>query len=780
MLGSLKYWIIAFGLLLSGLLSFNTVSAAEDNQQTASRIISIDVQGNRFVEKETILDKMTIKVGDSLDRRKISKNIRRLHRTGFFSDVRFTGTRTAQGIHFVCHVKEFPLIASLKMQGNDEHTTKDLQLRMKLKPGRVFSPKNKTADRNTLLKGYLKDGFYQVAIHFITTPRDDGRVDLVVKIDEGNVTRISRVRFIGNKAISSGVLREEIASRQSDLPSWISDRDVFDQKRFAADSQMLQQYYMDQGYLDMKIESMHLAMSSDKKSFDLSFSVFEGPQYTVSKIDVQGDLVPDKETLKELISMKEGRTYSLTAMSESIAAITGRVGDEGYAFASVTPLMKRNIEDRTVSISFEVEKGEEAYVERIEVVGNEKTDDSVVRRELKQAEGARYSGTQVEQSKKNLSRSAFVEDVRVSLDKASSGDKVNMNVNLTERKTGSITGGIGYSQIEKVTFHAKIQENNLFGKGYQASLNGEYGAVTQNITTSLTDPYFLGLNMSATVNGFKTKTDPQTTTTYQMETIGGGFGFGIPITPELSYGISYQYKRSDLSLTNTTISPITLSQLGRQTTGEVTQNLTWDSRDRLLGTTEGQMHQLHVGAAGLGGSDKFYEVKLTNKAYFPIDEKHRFVLNPIFEAGYISGYSNLDVPLYRRYSLGGSGSVRGFDSLGISLRDPNTGEAVGGDKKFNASLNLFFPLPFVKQSGIRGVAFVDAGTVWGSVSATVTGLAPINITEAFSLSRLRSSAGLGIEWMSPVGPIGLLWAIPIRTVSGDVQRNLEFMMGGSF
>ncbi len=781
MIGSLKYWMIAVGLLLTGLLSLNAVEAADLDQQVTTRIHSIGVEGNRFVEKETILAKMSVKVGDSLDRRQLSKDVRALHKTDFFSDVRFTGTRTSQGIDLICHVKEFPLIANLEMEGNDEHATKDLQLRMKLRPGRIFSPRNQESDRNLLLKGYLKDGYYQVEIRFIPTMREDGRVDLLVKVIEGEVTHISRILFIGNKAFSGNILREEIASRQMDLPSWMSDRDVFDQKRFAADAQMLQHYYMNNGYLDMRIESMNLAMSSDKKSFNLSFSIHEGSQYTVSKVGVQGDMVPDKETLEALIALREERIYSLDDMNESIAAITSRVGDEGYAFASVTPLMKRSVDDRTVAVSFDVEKGEEVYIERIEISGNLKAEDQVVRREIKQSEGARYFGSQVEQSKKDLRRSAFVEDVRVSMQKGSSSDKVDMKVDLTEKKTGSISGGVGYSQVEKVTFQAKISESNLFGKGYQASLNGTVGGKTQNVSTSLTDPYFLGLNMSATISAFKNQTDPITTSAYQMDSVGASLGFGVPLTDELSYSLSYRYNRTDLSLVTAalTTSLITQAQIGRQTTGELIQSLTWDNRDTLVGATEGQMHQLRFGGAGLGGNNKFLEASFTSKAYFPLDENNKLVLNPGFEAGYIRGYSNMNVPLYRRYSLGGAGSVRGFDALGISLRDPTTLEAVGGDKKFTASLNLFFPLPFIDTSGVRGIAFVDAGTVWGSVSATVAGNA-INVTEPFSLSRVRSSAGLGFEWLSPVGPIGLVWATPIRSVQGDRLRNVEFVLGGSF
>jgi len=780
MFGLLKDGMITFAVVLAAFLSIGSAFAADTAQGASARILSISVEGNRFVESETILAKMAVKTGDKLDRRRLSKDVRTLHQTGYFSDVRFTGSRSDQGIKLVCHVKEYPLIASLKMVGNDEHGTKDMQLRMKLKPGRIFSPRNQQSDRNTIVKGYLKDGYYQVNVQFAATPRKDGRVDVLITVNEGEVTRISRIRFIGNSAFSNETLRGAIASRQMNLVSWLSDKDVFDQNRFSADSQLLQQFYLNNGYLDMQIESTHLAMSPDKTTFDLSFSVHEGEQYEVSKVDLQGDLVPDQETLQELITLKPGKVYSLTNLRETIEAITSRVGDEGYAFASVTPLLNRNIDERTVAVSFDIEKGEEVYIERIEITGNTKTEDEVARRVMKQSEGARYSGSQVEQTKRELKRAVYVQDVRVSLQKGSSADKINMKVDLNEKKTGSFSGGIGYSQIEKVTFQAKVSEENLFGKGYQANLNGEIGSVTQNISTSLTDPYFLGENMSASINMSKSQTDALSTTNYRTESVGGGLGFGMPLAVGLTYGISYQYNRTDLALDVPTTSLFTLAQLGRQTTGEVSQSLTWDTRDRLVASSEGQLHQLRFGVAGLGGNNKFYEASVSSKAYFPFGENNDFILNPGFTSAYIRGYGNKDVPIYRRYSLGGIGSVRGFDSLGISLRDPVTLEPVGGDKKVTASLNFFFPLPYMSTSGFRGLTFVDAGTMWGSVSATIPGAVPVNVVKPFSLSEMRYSAGLGFEWLSPIGPVGLVWAVPIRTVKGDIEKNVEFVLGGSF
>jgi len=762
--------VLGYGICCLPFLSY----AVED----ASVILSIDVEGQRFVEKQAVVARMNSRVGQPLDRKLLSRDVRALYKAGFFSDVRFTGTRTDHGIKLVCHVKEYPLIAKLEIEGNDEHSAKDLKLKMKLKPGAFFNPKNKQADSNVLRKGYLKDGFYQNDVQFISTPTKDGRVDVLVKIHEGEVTRISRVRFIGNHAYSDSQLRGAVASRQTDMVNTIMKKDVFNKERFGADVQLLQQYYLDHGYLDMKVDSEQLTLSTDKTSFSLTFSIHEGIQYAVDQLDIQGDIVPDKATLRGLIALKAGETYSLTLMRDTIQAITDRVGDEGYAFASVTPLMKRDIDAHTVSITFDIDKGEQVYVERIEISGNEKTEDAVVRRLIRHSEGSRYEGSQLQDSKEGLGRAVMVEDVRVSLAKTDMPGQVDMKVNIKEKKTGSITGGVGYSQREKVILTAKIAENNLFGKGYQVNINGQLGAVTQNVSSSFVDPYFMGSDVAASLNFTKVKSDPIATITYRTDKVAGGVGFGVPVTLNLTYGINYNYSKTNLTGVPAIASNLIRAQEGRTTIGELTQSLTWDARDRIISTRSGHVDSVTVGIAGLGGQSRFWTADLSSSLYIPVGKSSDFTLNPSFEYSMIRPMKGRDVPLWRRFSLGGIGSLRGFDSSGVSLRDTITGESIGGDSQFRAGVNLFFPLPYVQTSGFRGLVFADAGSVWGRVSANVPNVSvPV---EPFSFARMRYSAGFGIEWISPVGPIGFSWAFPIRSMTGDIQRNFEFALGAQF
>jgi len=767
----LKAWILPLVLLL--LLSSQNGLAGE-----SPRVLSIEVEGNRFVEKETILARMDTRPGLPLDRKTLSRDIRRLYHSGDFRDVRVEGVRSEQGVRLKVRVEEYPLIAKVNLIGNEEVKSKDLRLRLKLKPGYVLSPALMNADRNTIRKGYLKKGYYQVRVEFIPHPLKDGRVDLDIRIDEGDVTRIQRIAFIGNQAFSDGELADAIASRRSDLISWFTDRDVFDRKRFGADGQLLLQYYQNHGFLDAKLESSRLSMSEDKRHFDLTFAIDEGAQYRVSSLQLKGDIVPDEKTLQELIKLEEGEVYSLQKLQESVTAITDRVGDEGYAFATVTPLFHRDLTNHTVAIDFDIEKGAEVYVERIEIAGNEKTEDHVIRRVLKQSEAERYSASQIRRSKEELKRSPLYEDVRVSLPRGSDEHKVDMKLDMTEKKSGSFSFGIGYSQLEKTIFNAKISENNILGKGYQGSLNGTFGSLTQNYTASFTDPYFLGKNLSASVNLYKNQTDPLATVSYRQDSQGGGIGFGIPLGDHLRYNIGYQYSSTTLSGIAANASLLLRAQQGTQTIGELNQTLSWDSRDRAIAPASGHYDYIRGSIAGLGGNNRFWEAEVSTAGYFAFGEKQDIVFNPSFNARMINPIAGREILLSRRYSMGGIGSIRGFDSYGISLRDQN-GEAVGGDRQLRASLNLFAPFPYMNTPGFRLVLFADTGTVWGKVATTV-GNQAINIEERFSLSSLRFSAGFGIEWISPVGPIAFVWGFPLRKLPGDIERNFEFALGGSF
>jgi len=766
-----------YSVLFAIALALLPTAVLSAEQEGEKRVSSIEVAGNRYVESGTILARIEMKAGKVLNKKTISQDVKRLFKTGYFEDIYVVGNPEKDGIRLVYTVKENPLISKFEILGNDEITDKKLRPKLSLKAGRVFSAAKLRSDRNTIRKAYLKKGYYQVDVTAETVIEEDGRVALTLNISEGKITRIKSIRFINNTAFSDSELSDVLASQKSSFVSWFTDRDVFNNERFGGDVQLLQQHYLNSGYLDIAIESVQISLTPDKKSFYLTFAFHEGPQYSVSKIDVQGDLVPSREVLMEAIELEEGELYSLTALQNSIAVMEEKVGDEGYAFASVTPLLKRDIALKEVSITFDVEKGREVYIERIEISGNEKTEDNVVRRELRQFEGARYSASSVKLSRNRLNRTGLFKDARATLEKGKADDQVQVNVNLEEENTGSFSMGGGYSQVEKITITGSVEEKNFLGKGLSTRVSADIGASTQNFNVSLSDPYFLDSDVRASINAFKTQTKLDDYVDYKQDSIGGGMNFGIPLSEYIAYGVGYRYSRSKLSDIPADASLALRSQEGIQSTGLVSQSLNWDTRNRVVAATEGHHESLSLGVAGLGGSNKFMEITASTKSYFSLGES--FVLSPTFSGSFIEGFAGEDIPIYKRYSMGGIGSLRGFDSYGVTLRDPATGDIVGGDKMVRASLDLFFPIPYMKTAGFRGVIFLDAGTLWGSIDTSI-GAESISYREDFSASKIRSSTGIGIEWISPVGPLGLVWGFPINKQPGDIVKSFEFAIGANF
>lgn len=774
LINSLRLFIFMAVIILSGLFPNNHGYAAENN----TMIQSIEFSGNKFVENGAIQAEMDSKVGALLNRKKLSNDIRRLYKTGYFSDIKAEGIHQDNGLTLRLIFVENPLIANYSIEGNDEVVTKDLKKRLKLKEGLVFSDSKLRIDLNIIRRLYMKDGFYQLEIKTKKERLSDGRMDVTIILSEGEKTNVRQIRFVGNSSFSDKDLQSQIRSQEPSLMSWFSDRDIVDSKAFGNDVQLLLQYYQDHGFLDVNVNSAQLSLTPSKEAFYLTFNLQEGPMYTVSSIVFNGDIEPDQATLEKALSIHSGEIYSLSMLRKSIQDLTEVVGNEGYAFATVTPLFQRDLAGKKVGITFDIRKGREVYIDRIEISGNQKTNDMVIRREMRLDESSRYSATGMRRSKERLNRSQLFEDVRVSMPSTANDDKVDINVKVEEERTGSLIAGAGFSQLEKVMLRLEVAEKNLFGEAYNGNVVADLGAKTQNVSASISDPYFLNKDIGASLRVNKTQTQLQAITQYKQDNIGGGINFSFPLSEYIRYNIGYGYQRTNLTDILSTSSLILQSQAGVQTTGEFAQSISWDSRDRVITTSSGFLHSLSVNVAGPGGQNRFIESSLNLAGYFPLNDD--FTLRTKIGGKVIAGFSGRDVPIFRRYSLGGIGSLRGYSYYGVTLRDPSSPlEPVGADRQVTASVDLFFPIPYMETSGFRGAVFVDAGTVWGGINTTVANV-NLNVSEQFSTSKIRGSVGFGLEWSSPVGPITLSWTKAYRAQPDDLIRVFEFGLGTSF
>ncbi len=758
-------WMAVILMLAITVLCALEVQATEINGP-AEKVSKIEIRGNQHIETATIMASIHTSTDEPLDRASVSDDVRRLYATGFFTDVKVYREPAKSGIVLIYEVEENPLVGNISILGNDEIPDKTLKPKLKLKPGYIYNQARLAADINTIRREYLKKGYYQIDVKVDSKKLEDGRVDVTFNVHEGVITRIKRIRFVGNETFSDSKLRDELASKEANtLVSWFSDRDIVESKRMGADVQLLEQFYRNHGFLDVSIESTLFTLSPDKQWFYLTFNLHEGIQYRIGQIDLQGDMVPSREILMDSITLEPGEIFSQEKLQKSIEAMNEKVGDEGYAFASVTPLFHRHLEEKTVDLTFDIEKGRKVYIERIEISGNHKTLDNVVRRELRLAEGELFSASKLNLSRKRLKKLDFFDDVRVSLPKGSEPDKVLMKVDVDEKKTGSFSVGGGFSQLEKMFFTAKVNEKNFLGRGLHLNITGDVGSKTKNFNASVTEPYFLGEELSLSVSAFKQQTRLEEIVLYKQNNIGGGVSFGIPLTENVTYGIGYQYVQTNIFDIPANASLILRSQTGKQSTGELTQTIGWDTTDHPLTPHSGHRELLRVGVAGMGGTNRFIESELSTELYVPVGAD--FTLSPSVKGKYIRGYSGREVPIYRRYSLGGLETLRGFDYYGVTILDPVTGDIIGGNKTVSASLDLFFPFPYMQTVGIRGLVFMDVGTI-------------ADFGQTLKFSEMRASYGFGIQWLSPVGPVGLVWGFPIRKKAQDRLQSFNFAIGTQF
>ncbi len=735
----------------------------------AEAITSVSIEGNRYIETAAIMNKIQVQAGDALDRRQISRDVRRLYATGFFSDIHAEGEHTPKGIKLTYVVVENPVIASVKVEGYDKVSKKKILPLLKLKAGRVLSPRLVREDINTIRRIYLKKGFYQAQAEVQTTMLDDGRVAVHVLITEGDITRIKEIQFVGNHHFTDEVLLDKLATRASGLGSWFTDSDVFNQQRFGADEQKVIQHYLEHGYLDINIESLHLMLTPNMDDFYLSMSIHEGEAYTVTGVELQGDLIPSKEALTKEIKLEVGEVYALSKIQETLQAVSEKVGDEGYAFVNVTPSFHRNIKDHTVVVVLDIEKGREVYVDRIQITGDDKTKDHVIRREFRQHEGERYKASAIRRSQERVQRLSFMKKVSIAKSTTENPRKINLDVNVEESKSGKFSAGISYSQTYGVGLTGSVSEQNLFGEGYQTSLSLDVGGASNTYSLNLRDPYFFRDGVSGSLSVFRNENNLQSFVSYKYLTQGGSAGLGFELNEYVRYGVSYKITNTTLSGVPATASLALRSQEGQATTGELTQSLSYDTRNRTFQPSTGGIQSISFGFAGLTGDRKFYETVLSSKNYFELTDF--WTLRATLQLGSIQGYGGLEVPIYRRYSLGGLGTVRGYDSFGISLVDPASLDILGGQHKLISSLDFIFPLPFMETAGFRGTFFLDAGEVWGNSGS---------VTEQASVANLRGSYGFGIEWASPVGPLTFTWGVPVRRQTYDKVRKFELNLGQSF
>jgi outer membrane protein insertion porin family len=744
-------------------------------------IESIKVEGNQRIEDGTIRSYLLVQPGDRFDPDRIDRSLKTLYATGLFQDVRLGRS----GNDLVVRVVENPVVNRVAYEGNHKLSDDQLRPELQLRPRAVFTPALADADRLHILDMYAKRGYYDATVEPKIIHLDQNRVDVVFQINDGSATLISKIVFSGNKEFSESRLTEVINSRESRWWRFLSTSDQYDPERLAFDKELLRRFYLKNGYADVEITNASAELSPDRKGFFLSFTINEGARYKVGKITINSQLrnLAEKD-LRPSLELAPGDWYDGDAVGRTSDQMEEAVHNRGYAFVDVKPRVTRDVAKHTVDLTFDVGEGPRVYVERIDIVGNTRTEDKVIRREFRLAEGDPYSGEAVRRSKTRLTDLGYFQNVDIATNPGSASDKAVLTTTINEKATGELSFGGGYSTDAGALVDIGLSERNLVGTGVNASINGVLAQRRSSINASVTDPYFLDRNLIAGADVFLIQTDFLGTEPYDEKRVGFALRLGYSFNEHLRQVWSYSLVDRDVFDVETGASPFILNEAGTTLLSQVSQVLTLDYRDSKVFPHSGYIVELGTDYAGLGGDARFLRGNINAAYYIPLE---RQLGNPDWgiKIGGSTGYMDL-LPggreeIIDRFFLGGD-NLRGFQTGGAGPHDTVSGDPLGGRFIWTQTTELRYPLPVSPDLGLTGRAFVDVGSLtegsFRSASACqVSATQNCSITES---SAPRVGAGVGISWRTAFGLINVDLAPFVIKQPGDQTQIFRFGFGTRF
>ena len=755
-------WVTVVGVSLWG-PGFVSPAAAQT-------IRSIQVEGNHRIEAETVRSYMQIAPGDAYSAEKVDASLKVLFRTGLFSDVKISRRNDV----LVVLVEENPIINRVSFEGNRELDDDALAKEVELRPRVVFTRARAQADAQRIVALYRRSGRFSATVEPKIIQLSQNRVDLVYEINDGPVTKIERINFVGNRAFSDSQLRGVIATSETRWWKFLTSSDSYDPDRLNYDRELLRRHYLKNGYADFRVLSSTAELARDGKSFFVTFSVEEGPEYSFGPSTVATSVPSlDVDRLQDAIRSQEGRTYDATDVDKSVENLTIEAGKEGFAFAEVKPRADRDEESRTIAVVYEIEEGPRVYIERIDIVGNVRTLDKVVRREIRLAEGDAYNRVLVDRARRRITGLDFFAKVDIKELPGSAPDKVIMVVEVEEKSTGSLAFGAGFSTAETILGDITLTERNLLGRGQYVRLRTSVSFKRQQVDFSFTEPYFLDRNMSFGVDIYATETDLQNESSFDTRQIGAGLRFGFPLSEDAKVTLRYSFTNDRISDVKSTASVAILAAAGTSNTSLVGYAVNYDTLDSPLEPTSGVRATFAQDLAGLGGDVYFLRTSVKGEYYYSIFDGVVGLLGG--SAGYTTGWNGEDVRILDRFFKGGE-SFRGFERSGIGPRDVSTAnqDAVGGQAFAIGTAEVTFPVGLPEEFGVRGAVFTDVGTLFDSPSA------PAGAVIKGSDAALRASVGVGILWKSPLGPVRFDLAEAILKESFDKTELFRFSIGTRF
>lgn len=729
-------------------------------------IMEIRIEGSQRIEPDTVRSYMSINPGDPFDARAIDRALKNLFATGLFADVNFR----REGNALVVQVAENPIINRIAFEGNDKLEDEELQNEIQLRPRVVYTQGRVQSDVKRLLDLYRRNGRFAAAVEPKIIKLDQNRVDLVFEITEGDNTGIERIDFVGNKIFSDSDLRDVVITRESAWYRFLTSADTYDPDRLTVDKEALRKYYLSEGYADFRVVSAVAELSPDQEAFFITFTVEEGERYKFGKIDI-------KTTLKDLdpasvwgdVLTFEGDWYNANLVDKSVQAIANRVGSLGYAFVDVRPRIDRDTENRVLNLTYDIQEGPKVYVERIDIVGNVRTQDKVIRREFRLAEGDAFSTAKLRRTEQRLRNLTFFESVDIQTTPGSAPDKTIIKVKVAEKSTGELNFGAGFSTADGPLGSIGVRERNLLGKGQDIRLNFTISGKRSQLDLSFTDPYFLDKEVSAGFDLFHRRFNNVRGDSYDLQQTGAGLRMGYELTEYTRHSLNYRLSVDKIHDLDDDISEAIRDEKGYTIRSSIGSTLMYDRRDDPFDPRDGYYLSMTNTFIGVGGDVYNLQNQIRGGYFYPITDDVSIGLAG--GVGYIFGIGD-HVRVTDSFSLGGS-NLRGFESSGVGPRDADTNDSLGGQFIFDGTLQATFPIGLPEEFQVRGRAFTDFGTLTG----TDLNNSDVNVDDDASL---RVSVGGGLTWVSPFGPIAVDLAYPLLKEDYDNTEWFRFSVGTSF
>jgi outer membrane protein insertion porin family len=754
---------------------------AATGAQAESKVASVKVKGNRRIEAAAILQVVRTKAGDLLDSAQVDNDLRAIFKLGHFRDVKAETEQVTGGVALSFLVQEKPVVREIKIEGAKEITTEKVRDALEVKPNTVFSSKDLQKSIKKVKKLYADEGYYLAEVEASTSVRSDTELNLLVKITEGKKVLIQSIEFTGNHAIPDKKLRKAMETSKAWFLSWLTGAGTYKEEVLKNDAALLTELYMNDGYVNVKVGEPKVDLLPDKSGLKVTINISEGEQYRFGKIAFKGELLESADVLMKKLTIKSGELFNRAKLRTDVFALTDLYADKGYAFANAAPQTMLNPPIHTIDITFEMEKGELVHIDRINISGNTKTRDKVVRRELRLEEGELYSSTALKRSKQNLMNTGFFEEANLVTAKGRSAEQLDLNVEVKEKPTGTFSVGAGYSSLDGVIGQGSVQQANFLGLGLKASAAASFGAKSQTYNVGLSDPYFMDTKWTVGADVYRTE---RQYLDYTRRATGADLKAGYSLSDSLSTFWIYKFEEKEIfdqsqGLLDNIRSGAILAPDPKSSTSSISASLTSNTTDYRIDPSSGMIDTISVEFAGLGGTNRYLRYLTEHTLFLPVG--WGTVASLRGSLGYIQSIGGKPVPLDEKFYLGGISTLRGYTGRTVCpvLQKPVSAFDVdrfgataintvylGGNMEAVANLEYTFPL--LKDAGLKGVIFFDAGNADDNLRKTFSGI--------------LTSYGAGVRWFSPIGPLRLEYGIPLnpRPSIDKASGRLEFSIGSIF